>query len=127
MGDVVLAELLKDRRLAVATDGSVDVFVAPVTEADTPDALAVTHQLRDAGLRVEYVLAHAALGKQLKLADTRGARAAVVIGPDDRARGEVVLRDLRAQGQRAVPASRILAEIGAILASGTEPRRHDND
>jgi histidyl-tRNA synthetase len=125
MGDVVLAELLKDRGLAIATDGGVDVFVAPVTEDDTPDALAVTHQLRDAGLRVEYALAHAALGKQLKLADTRGARAAVVIGPDDRARGEVVLRDLRAKGQRAVPASRILAEIGAILASGTEPR-HDN-
>ena len=126
MGDVVLTELLKDRGLAVATDGSVDVFVAPVTEDDTPDALAVTHQLRDAGLRVEYALAHAALGKQLKLADTRGARAAVVIGPDDRARGEVVLRDLRAKGQRAVPASQILAEIGAILASGTEPRRHDH-
>ena len=60
--------------------------------------LGLAHELRDAGLRVEYALAPQAVGKQLKLADTRGARVAVVIGPDDRARGEVMLKDLRGEG-----------------------------
>jgi histidyl-tRNA synthetase len=37
----------------------------------------------------------------------------VVVGPDDRARGEVQLKDLRAQSQRAVP----LADLRAALAT----------
>ena len=44
-------------------------------------------------------LAPQAGGKQLKLADTRGARVAIVVGPDDRARGEVMVKDLRGKGQ----------------------------
>ena len=59
--------------------------------------LALAHELRDAGLRVEYALAPQAVGKQLKLADAREARVAVVVGPDDRARGEVMVKDLAAR------------------------------
>ena len=39
------------------------------------DVLALAHELRDAGLRVEYALGAQAVGKQLKLADARHARA----------------------------------------------------
>jgi len=35
---------------------------------------------------VEFPLGGAALGRQLKLADARGARFAVLVGPGDRAR-----------------------------------------
>jgi histidyl-tRNA synthetase len=111
MGDVVLAELLKDRGRDVAADGSVDLFVATVTDEDVPYALALVHELRDAGLRVEYALARQALGKQLNLADTRGARAAVVVGPDDRARSEVMVKDLDAKTQRAVRRDALVSEL----------------
>jgi histidyl-tRNA synthetase len=57
-----------------------------------------------------------ALGRQLKLADARGAAWAVVIGPDDRARGEVMIKDLRAggTGQRAVAAGSAAAELARM-------------
>ena len=55
--------------------------------------LEAAHALRDGGLGVEYALAPQALGKQLKLGDARGARLAVVIGPDDRAQGAVMASD----------------------------------
>jgi len=87
MGDVVLGELLRDRGLAPAAGGTVDVFLAAIGSDDLPPMLALGHELREAGLRVEYALAPQAVGKQLKLADSRGARVAIVIGPDDRARG----------------------------------------
>jgi histidyl-tRNA synthetase len=112
MGDVVLAELLRERGLAPARPASVDVFVAAVTAGDMPAVLQLVHELRDAGLAVEYPLGHQALGRQLKLADARGARWAVLVGPDDRARGEVQLKDLRGQAQRPVP----LAGLRAALA-----------
>ncbi|HET8625719.1 MAG TPA: ATP phosphoribosyltransferase regulatory subunit, partial [Gemmatimonadales bacterium] len=118
MGDVVLAELLRDRGLGVAGGGAIDVFVATVTEEDGDDALAITHELRDAGLRVEYALARGPLGKQLKLADTRGARAAIVIGPDDRGRGEVMIKDLDAKTQVAVRRDALVAEARRLVSVG---------
>jgi histidyl-tRNA synthetase len=119
MGDVVLGELLRERGLAVAGADRLDVFVAAVTPEDLDDVLALAHQLRDAGLRTEYPLGAQPLGKQLKLAATRQARMAIVIGPDDRARGEVVLRDLDARTQRAIPRDAAVAEAAALTTGGT--------
>src|SRR3954454_5029106 len=102
MGDVVLGELLKARGLAPADSVGIDVFVAFISKDDLSHGLALAHQLRDQGLRVEYALGPQALGKQLKLADARRATLAVVIGPDERARGQVVLRDLKNGTQETV-------------------------
>jgi len=111
MGDVVLAELLRERGLLPAVTVGLDVFVAAVTADDLPYLLALAHELRDGGLRVEYALGVSSVRKQLELADVRRARFAVVIGPDDRARGEVMLRDLEAKAQRAVARGAVLAEL----------------
>jgi histidyl-tRNA synthetase len=111
MGDVVLGELLRDRGLVPTDVSSIDVFLAAVTEEDLPFVLSLAHEIRDAGLRAEYALGTQAVGKQLKLADARNARFAVVIGPDDRARGEVMLKDLAGKGQEAVPRSRVIERL----------------
>jgi histidyl-tRNA synthetase len=121
MGDVVLTELLRDRGLLPAPPASVDVFVAVVSPAERPAALGLTHRLRDAGFRVEYALADQALGKQLRLADARGARAAVVLGPDDLARGEAVVKDLAAGTQRAVPEGAVTEALRELLAARRSP------
>jgi histidyl-tRNA synthetase len=103
MGDVVLGELLKDKGLAPPDVSSIDVFLAFITQEDLPHVLALAHRLRDAGLRVEYALSPQAVGKQLKLADARHARLAVVVGPDERARGDIVIKDLQSGSQETVP------------------------
>ena len=66
---------------------------------------------RVAGLAVEFALGGQPLGKQLRLADARAARFAVVIGPDDRARNEVQLKDLGGKTQRAVPRDGLVAAL----------------
>jgi histidyl-tRNA synthetase len=111
MGDVVLGELLRDRGLAPAEPATIEVFVAGVTEDDRPHVLALAHELRDAGVRTEYALAAQGLGKQLKLADARQARLAIVIGPDDRARGEVMVKDLAGKSQEAVARDAVVARL----------------
>ena len=115
MGDVVLTELLRDRGLAPAAAGTVDVFLAAIGGDDLQPMLGLAHELRDAGLRVEYALSPQAVGKQLKLADSRGARVAIVIGPDDRARGEVMLKDLRANTQSGTPRERVVDQVAALI------------
>lgn len=115
LGDVVLGELLRDRGLDPARAPQVEVFVAAVTDDDRPAVLGIAHRLRDAGLAVEYSLGGTALGKQLNLADSRGARLAVVVGPDDRARGEVQLKDLQGTSQDAVPLDQLVERCRVLL------------
>lgn len=117
IGDVVLGELLKDRGLAPPAPATVDIFIAGVTDADLPHVLGAAHQLRDAGVRAEYALRVDGLGKQLKLADAREAALALVIGPDDRARGEVQLKDLRRKTQAPVRQQDLVSEVKKQLAA----------
>ena len=124
MGDVVLGELLKDRGLHPVPPPSIDVFVASVTPDDVPHVLRVSHELRNAGVRVEYAMNANALGKQLNLANTRGARFAIVIGPDDRARGEVQVKDLVTKIQYPVPVIGLSAHVGEALSA--TPTTHDS-
>jgi histidyl-tRNA synthetase len=111
MGDVVLGELLKERGLAPNAPTGAQVFLVSVTAQDRPAVLRLAHDLRDAGLRVEYALDDDKMGKQLKLADARRARFAVVLGPEERARNAAVLKDLGAGSQRDVA----LAELPGVL------------
>jgi histidyl-tRNA synthetase len=115
MGDVVLAELLKEKGRMPVPDSSVDVFLAFVSQDDLPHVMALAHRLRDEGLRVEYALSPQTLGKQLKLADARQARVAAVIGPDERARGELIIKDLGSGTQAAVPYSTAAETIRARI------------
>jgi histidyl-tRNA synthetase len=82
--------------------------------------LAAAHELRDAGFGVEYGFGDQAIGKQLKLADARGARAAVVIGPDDLKAGTVMLKHLGAKTQRSVAREALVAELTAELAAAAD-------
>jgi histidyl-tRNA synthetase len=102
MGDVVLSELLRDRGLVPTDISSIDVFLAFITKDDLPHVLSLARRLRDAGLRTEYALSPQTVGKQLNLGNARNARLAVVIGPDERARGELVVKDLGSGTQETV-------------------------
>ncbi len=119
MGDVVLTELLRDRGLVPEQAASIDVFLGAISEPDLPTVLELAHELREAGLGVEYVLGPQAIGKQLKLADTRKARVAIVVGPDDRARGQVMLKDLATSSQSSVQREDLGSHLAKIFQTFT--------
>ncbi len=108
MGDVVLGELLKDRGPADQASTKLDAFLIAVSGEDVAPLLKLAHQLRDRGVAVEYGLRPAAIRKQLELAAARGAPRAVIVGPDERAAGEVVVRDLKAGKEQRVPIAQLL-------------------
>lgn len=117
MGDVVLGELLKERGLRPAAAARIECYVASVSTDDRAAVLALAHRLRDGGIATEFALNDAALGKQLKQASARGARLALVIGPDDRAAGQVQVKDLASQAQQAVPLDQVVAHCRTFLTS----------
>jgi len=83
---------------------SADVLVTLWDEESATDALALARELRRAGgLRVDvYPDGGDKVGKQFKYASGRGVPFVVVAGPDERARGEVALKDMRSGEQTTV-------------------------
>jgi histidyl-tRNA synthetase len=108
MGDVVLGELLKEHGRVPTASTPLDAFLVAVSGDDVAPVLELAHALRDRGLAVEYGLRHAAVRKQLELAAARGAPRAVILGPDERASGTVIVRDLRAGKEDKVPLTTLL-------------------
>jgi histidyl-tRNA synthetase len=68
MGDVVLAELLKDRGLVPPLGQALDAFVQITDESLRNASLSLVQQLRQAGQATEYPLLRAKPDKQLKRA-----------------------------------------------------------
>jgi len=71
-----------------------EVYVARVTPEVATAAFALTSRLRAAGIAAETDHQDRSLKAQFKAADRLGARAVVIVGPDELAAGEVVVRDM---------------------------------
>jgi histidyl-tRNA synthetase len=110
MGDVVLGELIKACSLAPLAAAGLDAFLVAVTAEDTGAILKLAHELRDKGVRVEFSLREQTIAKQLKLAAARNARFAVIVGPEERAAGRVVVRDLAKSVERKVAFEELTAD-----------------
>ena len=117
MGDVVLGELLKDRGLRPHAPASIDCYLAAFDDAGIATVLRLAHQLRDAGIAAEFALSQSSVGKQLKAADARGAKIAILVGSDELSRGEVQLKNLRTKQQDAVPLDQAVARFQVLLTS----------
>jgi len=80
---------LKDGAIALAP-----VVVLVMDKARVSDYQKMTRDLREAGIRAEMYLGDAGMKAQMKYADKRGAPCVIIQGEDERARGEVTIKDL---------------------------------
>ncbi|MGD0016539.1 MAG: histidine--tRNA ligase [Verrucomicrobiia bacterium] len=108
MGDVVLTELLKDRGLLPKIDWDLDCYVVIADESLRAPALKLIHDLRDAGVAVDYSLTPEKVGKQFQAASALGAKFAMVVGPEEWRSGEVKLKDLETGAEKRVKVEEIL-------------------
>jgi len=83
------------------------IVVLVLDKGAIAESFRIAQELRAAGLRAEAYVGDSGMKAQLKYADRRGAAIAVIEGSDERARGEVQIKDLI---------------LGAELAKSTESR-----
>ena len=83
------------------------IVVLVLDKSAIAESFRIAQELRAAGLRAEAYVGESGMKAQLKYADRRGAAIAVIEGGDERARGEVQIKDLI---------------LGAELAKSTESR-----
>ncbi|MEM8933075.1 MAG: ATP phosphoribosyltransferase regulatory subunit, partial [Acidobacteriota bacterium] len=111
------------------------VVVTRLDEALVDECLAITFELRRAGIPAELFLGTSKkLGKQLEYVDRWEMPLAIILGEDEVARGVVTLKDMdvgrqltddiedreewlaRRPGQREVPRGELVATVEALLA-----------
>ena len=121
MGDVVLAELIDEipaakqqLEAAIAGQHALDVYVVIAKEERRADALAQIQTLREAGLRVDYPLTPAKVGKQFQAAEQLGARVAILFGDEW---PQVKIKDLRSSEQTLVAREEVAAKVAALLSA----------
>jgi histidyl-tRNA synthetase len=131
-------------RLLAALDylGKIDLktergpVVVTVFDSDRPaDYQAMVAKLRHAGIRAELYLGSGKFGPQMKYADRRNAPCVVIQGSDEKAKGEVTIKDLivgaelaklekgreqhlqkQAEAQRSVPEKKLVEAVREVLA-----------
>jgi histidyl-tRNA synthetase len=109
MGDVVLGILLAEKGKLPALGRQIEYFVIEADQAARPKVLEVVGALRHAGLSADFNYRPQALGKQLKAANRRGARCAVIVRPDG-----ITVKDLSSGAQRDTTLAELLkAPAGA--------------
>jgi histidyl-tRNA synthetase len=126
---------LMSRGLAAAAKPPL-IVVTVFDKAEAAASFALVQELRAAGLRAEAYVGNGKMGDQFKYADRRGAAIAVIEGGDERARGEVTLKDLalgaelaksvetraewvaNREAQKSVKRGDLVAEIQKMLRKG---------
>jgi histidyl-tRNA synthetase len=88
-----------------------DVLVTVWDEESAADSLALARELRAASLRVDVYPGADKIGKQLKYAASVGVPFVVVAGTDERARGEVALKDMKTGEQQQIARGEIAARV----------------
>ena len=105
MGDVVLQELLKEHNLPTKSDAALDAFCLIEDENLRFDSLKLIHDLRAAGLAVDYSLTPTKSDKQFKRAQE--LKTAHTIKLERSQTGELLakIKDLKTRQEAVVPAS----------------------
>ncbi len=119
MGDAVLGELIAVTPAAVARfdawkarQQTLDAYVIVASEARRREAVGLVQELRHSGLRVDYSLTPAKIGKQFQLAESLGARYGVLVGDEW---PEVKLKTLATREETVVTAGDVLARLTATF------------
>jgi len=120
----------------VETKAETGPVVVTVFDKDrVADYQQMVASLRNAGIRAELYLGSGKFGPQMKYADKRNAPCVVIQGSDEKAKGEVTIKDLivgaelaklekgreehlqkQAEAQRAVPEAQLVEAVRAVLA-----------
>jgi histidyl-tRNA synthetase len=92
------------------------VVVTVMDRTEAASSFRMVAELRAAGVRAEAYVGTGKFGDQMKYADKRGAAIAVIEGGDERARGEVTLKDLALGAELAKSVESRAAWVGARQA-----------
>lgn len=94
-----------------------EVYVARADASVADNVFRIVQSLRDAGIATEMDHQARSLKAQFKQADRLSARYTVIVGPEELAEGDVVVRDMAGKEQTRVPVAEVVAVLADRLAA----------
>jgi histidyl-tRNA synthetase len=91
-----------------------DVMVTIWNEDSVNESIALATELRNKGLRVDLYPEADKLGKQFKYASSRDISYVAIVGDDERARGEVAIKDMKSGEQRSVKREALASQVETL-------------
>lgn len=117
MGDVVIGIILQENGLIPEFRPTpAQVLVTFFDQSLLPKSYSIASELRRAGINTMTYPEPAKLPKQFKYADKMKLKAALVIGPDEAEKGQVVVKDLSSGNQQTVQKEAVVQVVQKILA-----------
>jgi histidyl-tRNA synthetase len=114
MGDVIVELLLEHAGKRPDLPASPSCVLVTLFDANLyPQTLALAARLRQAGINAEQILESGRLGKQIRYADRKGIPYVAILGPDELAAGQVVLKNLATGEQRAYSVEQAIDRLKA--------------
>jgi histidyl-tRNA synthetase len=99
------------------TPAAPDVYAVALEAADEVYVFHLAATVRERGYRVVFDPGPARLDAKLRKAARRGARVALLVGPEEREKRQVVIRDMQAKTQTSVAEPELLSTIGQMLGN----------
>ncbi|HVL24460.1 MAG TPA: histidine--tRNA ligase [Thermomicrobiales bacterium] len=110
-----LLEVIQEFDLLPTPRSVADVLMVFIPDT-LADSAAIARELRSHGVRVDQsVVTNKGIGDQLKYADRRGIPFAIIAGPDELARDEVSVKNLRTGEQRHIGRAVLVQELKILL------------
>jgi histidyl-tRNA synthetase len=106
--------LMEEKGLLDNVELSSDVLVT-IFDERVSDALSLYGELIAAGAKAELYFEPAKLEKQLKYADKKGIRFALICGPEEAERGEVMVKNFVSGKQESMPREGIADALATML------------
>jgi histidyl-tRNA synthetase len=94
-GDCVIVELLKEKKLLPSLTQEIDDIVIPFDESMRPHAIGILKKLRAKGRSCDIVLDKKKPAQAFSYADRIGADRAILVAPDEWAKGQVTVKHLK--------------------------------
>jgi len=116
MGMDRTAIALKERK--PATSVVPDVYAVALEATDELYVFHLASSVRARGYRVIFDHGPARLDAKLRKAVRRGARLALIVGPEEREKKQIVIRDMRAKTQTSVAERELLSTVVQMLGPG---------
>jgi histidyl-tRNA synthetase len=116
MGDVILKLVLEAYDIIPELRSNPAQVLVPTFDAESlDDALELAGELRAGGLKVEWYPSPDRLAKQFKYANRYGIPFVAILGPDELARGEVSVKDMRSGSQVEIERKQLVAKLFEML------------
>ena len=110
-----LLAAMEELGLIAQTNTPAQLFIVQFTPDALGSYIALSRRLRSAGFATEVSAEAKGMGKQLKYADRKGFRFALIGGPDELERGVWQVKDLRGEGNPEIAEDNLVEHLRCML------------